>query len=273
MITTGHIRGIIAAYEIPIRYSLSIGDEKIGLNEWIGENIRLTYKQEIRCHACGRITKKSFNSGYCFPCFKSLPENDLCIVKPHECHYELGTCRDSSFGDTHCMVPHYVYLALSSGVKVGLTRKTNVPKRWIDQGAVQAIPIAELPTRKMAGELEFALSQVLPDKTNWRKMLKGDLEIADLFEVLRSVQPHVPESFRRYMLEETELLEFIYPIAEEIGKITSFSFDKEEVIEGRLIGIKGQYVLLDNGVINVRKHTGYKISIECTTAATADQVS
>ncbi|WP_153944945.1 DUF2797 domain-containing protein, partial [Acinetobacter baumannii] len=70
----------------------------------------------------------------------------------------------------HCMIPHYVYLALSSGVKVGLTRKNNEKKRWVDQGAVRAIPIAEVPTRKMAGELEVYLTQYVADKTDWRKM-------------------------------------------------------------------------------------------------------
>lgn len=160
------------------------------------------------------------------------------------------------------MVPHYVYLALSSDVKVGLTRKTNVPKRWIDQGAVKAIPIAELPTRKMAGELEVALSKHLPDKTNWRKMLKNDIADADLFAVRDSIIDHVPEPFRPFMLNETELVDVVYPILEELDKIKSVSLDKQEVVEGRLVGIKGQYLLLGEGVFHIGKHTGYKVNLE-----------
>lgn len=262
MKSTGHLGKFGHTYSNPIEYTLVLGEEKISLNDWIGDGIRITFLQEIACCACGRITKKSFNNGYCYPCFKSLPENDLCIVKPHECHYHLGTCRDSAFGDQHCMVPHYVYLALSSDVKVGLTRKTNVPKRWIDQGAVKAIPIAELPTRKMAGELEVALSEHLPDKTNWRKMLKNEIAEADLFEVRNTVAELVPEEFRPFMLQETELVDLVYPILEGLDKIKSISLDKQEVIEGRLVGIKGQYLLLEEGVFHIGKHTGYKVSME-----------
>lgn len=265
MKTIGHLAKFEHTYENgyePVQYTLVVGNERIDLNPWIGEQIRISFLNEIACTACGRITNKSFNSGYCYPCFKSLPENDLCIVKPHECHYHLGTCRDSSFGDTFCMKPHYVYLALSSDVKVGLTRKTNVPKRWIDQGAIHAIPIAELPTRKMAGELEFVLSQVLPDKTNWRKMLKGEVEMTNLFEVRDTILEHVPMEFRSYLLDETELVELMYPILEELDKIKSISLDKEQIVQGKLIGIKGQYLLMDHGVFHIGKHTGYKVEIE-----------
>lgn len=171
------------------------------------------------------------------------------------------------------MVPHYVYLALSSDVKVGLTRKTNVPKRWIDQGAVKAVPIAELPTRKMAGELEVALSEHLPDKTNWRKMLKNEIDDADLFSIRDSVSRFVPEEFRSFMLRETELVELLYPVLESLDKIKSITLDKEEMIEGRLIGIKGQYLLLDKGVFHVGKHTGYKVSIESQGAVDEARIS
>src|SRR5579875_2619879 len=132
--------------------------------------MNLSFTGEKACIICGRKVKKLYQSGYCFPCVTTLAECDLCIVKPHECHFHKGTCRDESFAMTHCMIPHYVYLAFSSGFKVGLTRKGREFTRWIDQGASQAVLLAEVPTRKMAGEMEMAIAEHISDKTDWRKM-------------------------------------------------------------------------------------------------------
>ncbi|WP_018133398.1 DUF2797 domain-containing protein [Effusibacillus pohliae] len=246
---------------VPVQYYLPLDDQRIHLNERIGERIELRFLGEKACCACGRKVKKLFHTGYCYPCFTTLAECDLCIVKPHECHYHLGTCRDNEFAATNCMTPHYVYLALSSGVKVGLTRKSRGQARWIDQGAVQAIPIVEAPTRKLAGEMEYFISQHIPDKTDWRKMLAGKVEQADLLEIRQQVRALLPEEYRQYLLDGQELYEFIYPITETPDKIKSVSFDKQEVVEGRLIGVKGQYLLLDHAVLNVKKHTGYKVEV------------
>lgn len=261
MQVSGRLHGLSHRYEDPVQYSLSLKENSVELNSLIGQMISLEHSGAIECIACGRKIKKTYNSGYCYPCFISLAENDLCIVKPHECHFDLGTCRDADFGERYCMIPHYVYLAQSSDLKVGLTRKTNELKRWIDQGAVQAIPIAELPTRKLAGELEFAISQLIPDKTNWRKMLKGELAEVNLFEQREFVFTLFPAQFERYKLKDHEITEIRYPIHTPISKLTSFNLDKEPRIEGKLIGIKGQYLLLENGVINMRKHAGYHIQL------------
>ncbi len=259
---TGILQGLSHRYEEPVRYSINLKEDAVEFNTFIGSTIQLEHKGAIECVSCGRKIKKTYNSGYCYPCFIGLAENDLCIVKPHECHFHLGTCRDAEFGEHHCMIPHYVYLAQSSDIKVGLTRKYNEIRRWIDQGAVQAVPIAELPTRKLAGELEFALSQQLPDKTNWRKMLKGELEEINLIEKRDQVLTLFPQQFQSYMLEKGEVTEIKYPVATNVTKLTSFNLDKEPTIEGKLIGIKGQYLLLENGVVNMRKHAGYHINIK-----------
>lgn len=261
MNVTGMILGLKHQYEHPVQYAVDMKDENIELNPMIGETIRFSFTGKIQCIACGRVIKKTYNNGYCYPCFINLAENDLCIVKPHECHFHLGTCRDPQFGERHCMIPHYVYLAQSSDVKVGITRKNNELKRWIDQGAVRAVPIAEVPTRKIAGELEFALSQNLPDKTNWRKMLKGDFEPVDLIQIRDEVFTMFPDQFEEYKIHVEQVTEIHYPIIASITKLQSFTFDKEPIIEGKLIGIKGQYVLLENGVINMKKHAGYHVNI------------
>ncbi|MGO0063145.1 DUF2797 domain-containing protein [Brevibacillus fluminis] len=259
----GLLRGLVHTYhgkDQPVDYYLHLDDEKIPLNDLLGSDISITYLGQKNCISCGRKTNKTFNSGYCYPCFTNLAENDLCIVKPHECHFDNGTCRDESFGETYCMIPHYVYLALSSDVKVGLTRKHNQLKRWVDQGAIRAIPIAELPTRRMAGELEFHLSQYLPDKTNWRKMLKGDVTDKDLLSIRDEVYQHFPEQFKPFQLNENEWVDITYPILETLDKINSMSLDKTETIQGKLLGAKAQYLILSTGVFQTRKHAGYQVA-------------
>ncbi len=245
----------------PVDYYLKLNEDQIPLNELLGQDVTITYLGQKNCIACGRKTNKTFNNGYCYPCFTQLPENDLCIVKPHVCHYDQGTCRDSSFGETYCMIPHYVYLAVSSDVKVGLTRKNNQLKRWVDQGAIRAIPIAEVPTRRMAGELEVHLSQYLPDKTNWRKMLKGDVNEVDLLALRDEVYGYFPEQFKPYQLREDEWVDITYPMLETLDKINSISLDKQESVGGKLIGVKAQYLIFDKGVFQVKKHAGYQVRI------------
>ncbi len=261
---TGKLLGLVHTYhgkDQPVDYFLHVEEEKIPLNELLGQNLTITYLGLKHCVACGRKTNKTFNSGYCYPCFTNLAENDLCIVKPHECHYDQGTCRDAAFGESYCMIPHYVYLALSSDVKVGLTRKHNQLKRWVDQGAIRAIPIAELPTRRMAGELEFHLSKFMPDKTNWRKMLKGDVNEVDLLALRDEAYAHFPEEFQAFKLREDEWVDITYPILDSLDKITSMSLDKQEEISGKLIGAKAQYLMFEQGVFHTRKHAGYQVRI------------
>lgn len=258
----GIVRGLVHRYEVPLQYYLRLGEGELHLNPALGQQVRLQFTGEINCIYCGRKIKKSFNQGSCYPCFRQRPENDLCIVKPSLCHFEAGTCRDETFGRQNCQQPHYVYLALSSEVKVGITRKNNQLKRWADQGAVQGIPIAEVPSRKVAGELELILSQYVPDKTNWRKMLLGEVEAVDLKQVRDDLFRHVPPAFRHYILTEEEIIQLTYPILEELSKITSYNLEKEMIIEDQLIGIKGQYLLFAGGVINMSKYRGYYLNIQ-----------
>ncbi|WP_339061125.1 DUF2797 domain-containing protein [Tepidibacillus marianensis] len=259
---TGQLLELTHRVQQPIQYYLQIGEEKFLLNDTIGKNTRIAFQNEIHCIYCGRKIKKTYNNGSCYPCFIKLPQNDLCIVKPNLCHYAEGTCRDSEFGDHHCNMSHYVYLALSSDVKVGLTRTPNAFKRWVDQGAVQSIPIAELPTRKMAGDLELFLTNHLPDKTNWRKMLKGDIVEKDILQIREEVRKLIPEEYQSYLLDIEEINEFIYPIQDTVTNVSSINLDKQPIFEGKLIGMKGQYLLFDTGVLNVKKYAGYHIEIE-----------
>lgn len=252
------------------QYSLLIGDKKIPLNPLLGTHISLEYTGIINCVNCGRKTKKSFNQGHCFPCMKKLASCDSCIVKPELCHYHEGTCREPEWGKANCMSPHIVYLANSSGLKVGITRKNQVPTRWLDQGATQALPIFEVPTRRLAGLVEVGLAKHVADKTDWRKMLKGTADKLDLAVKAEELLGAAPEALEDLPLEAGQAIQrleatdadwdFEFPVEQHPDKVKSMTFDKLDKVEGILQGIKGQYLILDTGVINIRRHGGYEVT-------------
>lgn len=261
---SGNILKMTAVHESPIVYSLPIGDEMLKLNPYIGKNISLNYAGEINCIHCHRRTNKSFNQGYCYPCMKSLARCDMCIIKPELCHFDKGTCREPEWGKQNCMIDHYVYLANSTGLKVGITRHSQIPTRWIDQGAVEAIPVARVDSRYDSGRVEVALKEFFNDKTNWRNMLKNIVPEVDLLmekEKISAVLQGLLKEFHGTQVSEDKVYSFEYPVLEYPLKINSLSFDKMPLIEGTLQGIKGQYLLLDTGVLNIRKHAGYKLTV------------
>jgi len=254
-----------------VQYSLPIGDELIPMNEHLGKTVKLNYNGEINCVACGNKTKKSFAQGHCFPCFRRLASCDMCIMKPETCHYAEGTCREPAWGEANCFIPHYVYLANSSGIKVGITRGTQIPTRWIDQGAGQALPIFKVATRLQSGLLEVAIKQHVSDRTDWRKMLKTDAEPLDLKnlrdELLAKCSNEVDaitseQGDAAIQLLDEDVVEIKFPVSQYPEKIKSLNFDKQAEIEGVLMGIKGQYLILNTGVLNMRKFSGYNIEVD-----------
>jgi hypothetical protein len=255
----------------PVSYRLPVGNTEFPIDRVLGQKLQLEFNGEIHCIACGRITKKSFAQGYCFPCFKTLAECDMCIMRPETCHYHEGTCRDSNWADSHCMQDHYVYLANSSGIKVGITRGTQIPTRWIDQGATQAIPVFKVSNRLHSGLIEITLKKQVSDRTDWRKMLKGEAKSLDLIETRNSILDNARSDLVNIKelnpgLDWEELdqppIDLIYPVQNYPVKITSLNFDRTPEISGQLQGIKGQYLMLDSGVLNIRKFAGYNIRIE-----------
>lgn len=256
--------------DTPVQYKLRLGDAEIPVNPLIGRPIRLEYLGAIHCTHCGRRTNKSFSQGYCYPCFKKLPQCDICIVSPERCHHELGTCRDPAWGTEFCMTDHIVYLANSSGIKVGITRGTQLPTRWLDQGAMQALPIMRVSTRQQSGFVEDLLRNEVADRTNWRALLKSDATPLDLIEIREKLFDRLAEGItdlqNRFGLQAIQLLpdaqptDIRYPVEVYPTKIATFDFEKTPVVEGTLMGIKGQYLMLDTGVINVRKFTAYNVA-------------
>lgn len=267
----GTLRKLKTELTTPVTYHLPIGEELKSLNELIGNQITLTHTGRIFCIHCNRKTKKSFSQGYCYPCFKKLAQCDTCIVKPETCHFDKGTCREPDWAQSHCFQPHYVYLANSSGVKVGITRENQIPTRWIDQGAIQALPIAKVNNRLLSGLVEIAIAEHVADKTNWRTMLKGAVEAIDLKakrdELLAICGEKLEDLTIKHGAHSIELLQaepvdITYPVETHPTKVSTHNFDKKELVTGLLKGIKGQYLMLDTGVINIRKFAGYEIELK-----------
>ncbi|AUF97309.1 DUF2797 domain-containing protein [Pseudomonas sp. 02C 26] len=254
-----------------VQYSFRLGDSLVPVNPMIGKTLRLEYLGAIHCSHCGKRTKTSYSQGYCYPCMTKLAQCDLCIMAPERCHYDAGTCREPSWGEQFCMTDHVVYLANSSGVKVGITRATQLPTRWLDQGAIQALPIMRVSTRQQSGLVEDVLRSQVPDRTNWRNLLKGDAEVLDLAAIREQIFEACADGIRtlheRFGLQaiqplpDAEVVEIRYPVEAYPKKIVSLNLDKTPVIEGTLLGIKGQYLIFDTGVINIRKYTAYQLAV------------
>ncbi len=262
----------LVQYQLPLAsLDNENSNQSIALNPLIGKKISLQFHGKIACKNCGKVTKKSYSQGYCYPCMSKLAQCDMCIMKPETCHFHLGTCRDPEWGETNCMVDHYVYLANSSGLKVGITRHTQLPTRWIDQGACQALPIFKVSTRLQSGLVETALAEFISDKTNWRAMLKGEPAAIDLKSRAEELIPEISMRLSQLRLKygsdalqelNADVQDIYFPVSEYLTKISSFNFDKTPLVSGVLLGIKGQYLIFDKGVINMRKFSAYQISID-----------
>lgn len=264
----GQVRKMKTEFEAgePVRYALPFGEEDVPLNPRIGSTFKLEFKQAINCIHCGRKIKKTFSQGHCYPCFTRLASCDSCIVKPELCHIAQGTCREPEWGRAHCMIPHTVYLANSSALKVGITRGVEPVYRWIDQGASQGLAIRRVATRLDSGRVEVALKHFVADKTNWRKMLQGTATALDLRaerdSILRMHEEKDPENeLLGEAIEGAQTVEIDYPVSEYPKKIVSHNFDKQHLLEGTLLGIKGQYLILDTAVVNIRKFAGYQLAL------------
>ena len=254
-----------------VQYAIRLDETELPINSLLGKRIRLEFLGAIHCSHCGRKTKKSFAQGYCYPCFTKLAQCDSCIVSPEKCHHEQGTCREPGWGEQYCMTEHVVYLANSSGIKVGITRATQLPTRWLDQGASQALPIFRVATRQQSGFVEDLLRSRVADKTNWRALLKGDAVPVDLpairDDLLASCAEGIVELQQRFGLQaiqpmgDAEVVEIRYPVEAYPTKVASHDLEKTPVVEGILRGIKGQYLILDTGVINLRKYTAYQVAV------------
>ena len=251
-------------FDQPVKYFLKTEQGKINMNDFLGRKVDLEFTGEIYCINCGKKTTKSFGQGYCYPCFMTSPETEACVLRPELCQAHLGIARDMIFAKEHCLQDHFVYLAASSEIKVGVTRKSQIPTRWIDQGASSAVKIACTPNRFNAGLIEVELKKQLTDKTNWRAMLTNKIKPnPDFHAVFEKIKVALPENLKEFLLTEIIQTNIDYPVINYPEKVQSIDLEKEGIIIGNLAGIKGQYLIFENGnVINLRKCSGYKVNIK-----------
>jgi hypothetical protein len=263
MIFSNNLHKLISELDTTVFYSLKNEEKSISINDLLGGKISLSFSGRINCIHCGRTTRKSYGQGFCFPCFQTVPEADITVLKPELDQSHIGIARDLEWAKRHNLIDHYVYLANTGDLKVGITRHTQIPTRWIDQGASQAIRIAKVPYRQLSGLIELELKKVFADKTNWRKMLttKFNSEI-DLLEAKTQAQSLLMPNFSDYLFED-HIWEINYPVLHYPKKVSSLNLDKTPYFSDVLIGIKGQYLIFQSGtVFNVRKHNGYYVEIE-----------
>lgn len=250
-------------FDVTPQYFLALGKEQLDISAYIGNTLKLTFTGRLECIGCGKTTKSSFGQGYCYPCFTTSPHTEECVLRPELCQAHRGVARDLDYARDSCLVEQYVYLALSGGLKVGVTRHHQVPIRWVDQGATQVLPILSAPNRYNAGLAEVALKDIFADKTNWRRMLRGDDGDEDLLQARAVALQHIRGRDFNCAALDSPVYRIRYPIKNFPPRVTPINLSKTPSVTGKLLGIKGQYLFFDNGeVLNVRSHSGFEVDIE-----------
>lgn len=245
----------------PIQYYLIFENDFLNVNQLLDKKVSIRFVG-FQCLNCG-LAKKIYRQGFCYDCFYEIPQAADWIMRP-----ELSTAhldkedRDLEYEKKVQLQPHIVYLANSSNVKVGVTRKTQVPTRWIDQGAHEAIEIVEVPNRYLAGITEVALKDHVGDKTNWRTMLKNEIQDENLVDWREKLKQYIPEEAASYFLESNTETNLEFPVIQYPQKPKSLNLQKTPDYQGVLKGIKGQYLIFeDDTVFNVRSNEGFVVSI------------
>ncbi len=245
----------------PIQYYLVFENDFLNVNQLLDKSVSISFIK-YQCLNCG-LDKKIFRMGFCYDCFYDVPQAADWVIRPElsKAHLDQED-RDLEYEKKVQLQPHIVYLANSSSVKVGVTRKSQVPTRWIDQGAHEAIEIVEVPNRYLAGITEVALKDHVSDKTNWRAMLKNDIKDEDLVEWRSKLESYIPEEAKEYFIANNTETNLEFPVLQYPEKPKSLNLDKTPDYIGILKGIKGQYLIFeDNTVFNVRSNEGYVVEI------------
>ncbi len=256
------------------QFALRLDDVLVPFAELLGQGVRLTFVPPLACIACDKVVRKLYAGGHCYDCFTTLARCDLCVVSPERCHYDAGTCREPSWGESFCMQPHAVYLANSSGPKIGLTRSGRERRRWIDQGATEALVIARAPSRRAAGVVEAHFKRHLNDRTDWRKLVSGGVKRTDLPELAGMLREQLPEfaSLSAANVPSAELgacvwedavtpLRISYPVL-SYSPPQRLSVNAEHLeICDNVQGVVGQYLLMSTGAFNLADHRGAAIDV------------
>ncbi len=246
-----------------VGYHMPWGDGMRSLDDLPGSWLGVRFLGLRTCMACGARVRKFYGQGLCYNCLRAAPQASPCIIRPELCAAHLGMGRDLDWERTHHLQEHVVYLAISGGLKVGVTRAAQVPARWLDQGAEMAVVVARMPYRQLAGAMEVELKKHFSDRTDWRRMLLGPqapLHAEQLLAERGRLPGLLPDHLAQYLLPHEEVQQFEYPLVNVPPKLVGVQLDKLPVFEGKLQGIKGQYLVWSDGrVLNVRNHVGYHV--------------
>ena len=264
----GNIRKMLSQLNSEVEYTLPLYETtqpslNIELNQLIGRTIKISFSGIINCVVTGKKIRKAYGEGMSYDAFKSSPLAVESIIRPELSKIHLGVAlRDYDWEMQHHMKPHIVYLSKTAGNKVGVTKESQIPTRWIDQGAIQALIIARVPYRQAAGAIEISLKKHISDKTNWRKMLQNEINQDSLLSIRDELFSKVENEYRQYLVIEETLYDINFPVIKYPEKVKSLTLDKVPEIEEKLVGIKGQYLLFENDLVfNVRRHSGYLIEL------------
>ena len=252
----GVLKKMITEQAEPIRYFINFENDFVELNQFLDQKVKIDFvgTECLNCHA----SKTIFRQGFCQACFFEIPLAGDWVMRPELSKAHLGQeDRDLEYEKKVQLQPHWVYLALSSHLKVGVTRKSQIPTRWIDQGAHQAVGIMELPNRYLAGIAEVSLKLHFSDKTNWRKMLQNDHNEVPWEKAINLAIENLPQDLRPYLIKDPEVSEFKFPVLQYPEKVKSIKLEKEKCYSGILKGIKGQYLIFDDQTVyNIRSNEG-----------------
>lgn len=254
----------VAQYSLPLFDVLEPAQE-LNMNQWVGHEIGLRWEEAIHCIVTGRKIKKTFGEGMSFDAYQRSPQAVESILRPELSRIHEGIAlRDAAWEEAHHNQPHYVYLSRTSGIKVGVTRTVNVPSRWIDQGAVEAIILAETPYRQLAGLIEVELKAHFNDKTQWNAMLRSIRpEGEELLNLKDQAIDHLGEAYEAFFSDNDTVTTIEYPVLNYPAKVASLKFEKSPELRSTLVGIKGQYLLFGNGmVLNIRSQSGYRVTFD-----------
>lgn len=247
---------------LPVKYILDFGDDFLLMNQMIGKQLAFRFCGKYICH-CGKEVAGFYRNNFCRECFFSNPAAGDAIFRPELSKAHLGVAdRDLAIEMAYQLQPHVVYLAQSGGLKVGVTRAKQKLNRWMDQGASQAIVIAETENRFLAGSIEVFLKNHVADKTNWQRMLKNQTDEIDILAEKKRLTALLPADLQNLICADDTVYNFTYPVENYPLKVTSVNLAKTPDFSGTLVGIRGQYLLFDNsGVLNVRSHEGYVVGL------------
>ncbi len=247
------------------------------LNDRLGQAVTLELHAPYHCIHCGKTARKLFGGGHCYDCFSALARCDLCVMSPERCHFAAGTCREPEWGEAFCMQPHVVYLSNTSGPKIGITRADRVLRRWLDQGATQALVIGQVATRHAAGLVEAHFKRTMNDRTDWRRLVSGRGVEADLVALAQQL----------YQDKTAPAMQWGHSVGEYISGLVNIEYPllgysppqqvpltlEQPTYTDNLVGIIGQYLLFSRGALNLGAYRGMQLSIEFAPALDSQQLA